>query len=478
MARARLGFLAFVLLLILSQGADAASPYPVSVAQFEEYKRVLDDPRPYLKDTNNFRVWIPDEAWNAITYDKDTMMKTWADVVGFKAPDVVGKIASEVKPGKYSCKDKERLPFKDLMPPFWYEKFNPPGEGGPNHVGNFTEIEVIPTRQFYWSLPIAEATRKNIGKVKQDGEGYIVAETYTSGFPFPRPSGNHAGLQVAYNHQRGYVNGEDAYYIENSVGVNGNWKIDHEGSAISHYLRLGGRCWIPPYGYLDPQAEKNREQKLWMYTLQAPRDFYGNVYRIITYNDPSKESLLLAYVNILRRIRKLSSSDKQDQAVGQDIAFDDADGFTQSMSPDIYPYEYKVIDDREFLIPAYSTDGAEWVDSTNHFELKNLRFERRPMLVVELKQKDPNYIYSKRVFYFDKETLSIPLFQYYDQKGRLYRAQAFIHGFVEPMGYLFWNIQAMWDFIDVHSTFVFGLAYPALWMSRDQLDLKSVARKK
>lgn len=459
------------------QPAVAIAPYPIDYADVVKIKAVTDDPRPFLTDSQFYKIWIPDEAWKQITFDQAEMKKLWAEVVGFKAPDAVGKTVPEIKPGKYTLSDKTRYPFDRLLPSFYYNKWNNPGEGGFNHIGYYTEFEIIPTRQYGWSIPIAEATLKHMHLVKQDDEGYMTVDSTYGGYPFPRPSGKHRGIQLLYNWERRYVFGEDAFAMDLTRGVDKNWNIDHTGLAVSSILRVAGRI-TEPVGYMDELAKKNSQLKLWLYSLREPRDFYGNVYLVTMYTDPDKSSGLLAYVNMLRRIRKLSSSDKQDQAVGQDIAFDDADGFSQAISPKHYPYDYTVIEDREFLAPALTEDGSEYIDTKDQFKWKGLRFERRPVLVLEMKQRDPNYIYSKRIIYFDKETLMPFHFEYYDQKNRLYRSFAMLFANVKPMGILSPIMAVSADHIDVHSTFSFVPSYPALWLDRNSVSLVKMVKTK
>lgn len=138
----------------------------------------------------------------------------------------------EIKPGKYSYKDKEKFPgLKELMIPHHYKRFNP---GGPPFAGNFPEITVVPTKQYYWALPIAEATKNNMGKTKLDDQGYIIDNTYVSGYPFPRPSGKFKVQQIMYNWVKRYSNGESLYLIETS-SVDGilAWRPPHSGLLVS-----------------------------------------------------------------------------------------------------------------------------------------------------------------------------------------------------------------------------------------------------
>ena len=49
-------------------------------------------------------------------------------------------------------------------------------------------------------------------------------------------------------------------------------------------------------------------------------------------------------------------------------------------------------------------------------------FERCNTMVVEAISKDPNYLYSKRIWYLDPETYIIMWTDIYDQKGRFWKA--------------------------------------------------------
>ena len=51
----------------------------------------------------------------------------------------------------------------------------------------------------------------------------------------------------------------------------------------------------------------------------------------------------------------------------------------------------------------------------------NMTFERCNLLVVEAINKDPNYIYGKRIWYLDPETYYIMHTEIYDQQGRFWK---------------------------------------------------------
>ena len=90
----------------------------------EQHKAFYDDPLPIYKDLPLVAV-LPPDVYASLVYNEEEMKAFWADTVGFKAPDEVGKIAPHITPGMYSYRDKERLPFKKLMIPNHYERFRP-----------------------------------------------------------------------------------------------------------------------------------------------------------------------------------------------------------------------------------------------------------------------------------------------------------------------------------------------------------------
>jgi len=473
------GAISLLCAMLVASTAWAVRPYHAPIKDVTAVKGIIDDPAPFYTDSQYYKIFIPDEVWGKITFDPEESRAAWEKAVGLRAKDNVGQIAPEIKPGKYTLSDKEKYPFKELMTPYHYNRFNAPGtEGLPKHIGYFTDFEVIETQQLWHGLPVGKATLENMGKTQQDDQGYIKYKTYVSGYPFPRPSGKHKGWQIIQNWNWRPSEPESAANYDLTIGVNARGAIDHHGTAHFFWVHLRGRVMYPPYGWFDERAQKQEESLVIIYTIFSPRDLFGNVYHQVRFDDPKKDLNFLAYVNFLRRIRKLSSTDRQDQAVGQDICFDDASMFAQPLRPDRYPYEISVIEEREFLVPAYTFEGSDYFDSKDGWKWKGLKFERRPMWVLEMNQLDKNYIYSKRVFYFDKETLLPHLHLMYDQKGRLYRMNDVLWGMVEPMGYFNSFHVNNCDFIDEHCTMTFAPSYPALWLERKDLSLRSMMKQK
>jgi hypothetical protein len=451
----------FIQAVVLAWDPPDPKTYIPTFAEIKKAKKFYDDPR-QLPSTKNI---IPKELYEKLVFPVDEMKKEWAEAVGFKAPGVVGKKAPEIKPGKYTYKDLEKYPgFKELFWPEMHKRIKP---GGPPHAGNIPEFEIVPTQQFYHSLPVSRMTKENASKVKTDGKGYLIWQTWEGGYPFPRPSGPHKALQIMYNVEKRYLSWDGSFlHYTRLGGYRKDLSQDFAGSNTVRHLKLGGRLAIEPYGWIDQRAKTRGEIKTFAMDYTAPRDAVGTAMSALYYLDPNKADLLMVYVPQLRRIRMLTSSDSQDPMQGQDLIYDDNEGFLQKLSPTRFPYKWEVLEETEYLVQVF--DGTEYV-AKKGLEIRNAKFMRRPVYVVQGTQLDKNYVYSKRIFYIDKETFLYYDIHNYDQKGRLYRTAQAGYGFEPEMGvfHLSGGIFLLRDYVDLHSGILLEYQVPAFWKRKD-----------
>jgi hypothetical protein len=163
--------------------------------------------------------------------------------------------------------------------------------------------------------------------------------------------------------------------------------------------------------------------------------------------------------------------------MGFDMTYDDNEGWMQKLSPKIYPYKYEIIDDREYLMLAHDMDGSAYI--TKKGTHRGAKFERRPCWVVQMTQLDPNYVYSKRVFWVDKEMLLWINHETYDRKGRLYRTFHHTYGWDPEMGVFSRNGAAMIcmsDWVDNHVTWDQDCTLPAQWR-REDISMEGIVKK-
>jgi len=453
----------------------AAEEYKVTAQDLEQYKKIVDDPRPYLKELTYKKI-LPPDVYAKLTFDVEEMKVQWAEVVGFRAPDEVGKIAPEIKPGTYSYKDKAKYPgLKELMIPLQYEEFFKPG--GPPFVGCFPEIKVVPTRQYYLALPIAKATKENIGRTKLDDKGLIKEETYMAGVPFPKPEGKFKANQVIYNLLKRYIGHENQYFTATTRGFTRNLRIDQDMVNEACWIRFKGRVFMEPYGWYDERAKSVGEEFSFKFFYLSPRDMFGNVMTSMKYLDPDKYDQMLLYINALRRVRLMSATDIQDSIGGADVIYADSFIYSQKLSSTIFPYRCEVIAEREYLVPFAILDGSGYMSSKG-MELHDYEWERRPMYVVKMTQLDKNFVYSYRILYIDKETFYPLLILNYDQKGRLYRSGLVISAYFPEMGMFNYTSDVMmYDHLDMHSSFSRTFVIPAPWVGRKDINMRGLVVK-
>lgn len=467
--------ISFLPIYLQAENLPHPETYIPTINELTKHKTFYDDPRPYLTTFGPKQV-LPKELYAKLVFDKDEMKQAWSDLIGFSAPERVGKIAPEITPGKYTYKDKDKYPgLKELMWADLYDRFNP---GRPPHGGNIPEFEVIPTRQYYYALPVAEATKANLGKTKLDNQGYLVPDSWVSGYPFPKPSGQFKAQQVMYNIEKRYLSWGGNYYLLSFVhGYTKDLRNDFNGLYDVMHIKLAGRVMAEPKGWLDKRAETAGEFKHFLFGFQDPRDVAGTVQSALYFTDPGKTDQLMLYIPSLRRIRKMSATDTQDPIMGQDQIYDDTEGWSQKLSPNRYPYKYEILEEREYLVPAPTMDGSEYISSEG-LEFRNMKFERRPLYVIKLTQQDPNYVYGHRIFYVDQETYNFYHIENYDQKGRLYRTFDANYSFFPEMGASSWSgmLELMRDHLDQHSAVFQSYQLPAFW-NRSDISLKGIMRK-
>ncbi|SMD12959.1 Protein of unknown function [Desulfocicer vacuolatum DSM 3385] len=476
--RRMIGLLAGFLIISVQCASAGSLPHPgsyiPSTSTIEKYKKGLDDPRSMFDSPLDLKNILPPEILDKVTYDVEKMKIAWPEVVQFKAPEVVGKVAPEIKPGKYTYQDLKKYPgFKELIIPERYDRIKP---GEPPHALNIPEFNIIPTRQLYLSLPVAEACKSNMGKTKLDENGYLITDTLAPGIPFPRPSGKFMGNQIVYNWKHRYNQwGVNVGGVLKVVGITKNLTVDYNGYLLENAARLTNRVLMPPYDWYDKRAEKRKEHYALHWFFPSPRDVAGTARTSLTYLNPNTADQNLMYIPSMRRVRKMSATDTQDPVMGQDTIYDDTEVFWQKLSPNKYPYKITV-EAREYLVPI-TFDGKAYVDSKD-FAWRNVTMERRPIYRVEMEQQDANYVYGKRVLYIDMETFDLWFTANYDQQGRLYRTTEVAWSFLPEMGVSsYFNIHYnMHDHIDLHTTFCLIWQAPAFWDVRKDMGMATIVR--
>ena len=251
--------------------------------ELESCKNTLDDPRGPLWNVIKSFGEMP--FIGQLTFDVEKGSAIWAGMIGFKSPDVVGKIVPEIKPGKYTLADKARLPFKDLMVPMMYERFNQPGGQGNNFCCKTS-------RNSKWfqpgntgcTPPLPQPVKSNEGKTKLDGDGYIDYDSYEGGIPFPKPSGSQIGWQILYDYLESYTYALGEDYLSTNGSLRCKQQV-RDGSLQQRRFTMScgffQRVIQEPKGaWYDNRAKNEGTKQIVYYEAFEPRDLYGNAYML------------------------------------------------------------------------------------------------------------------------------------------------------------------------------------------------------
>ena len=122
------------------------------------------------------------------------------------------------------------------------------------------------------------------------------------------------------------------------------------------------------------------------------------------------------YYAPFRRLRRMGAATRTDTIDGTDLIYDDGhqwDGHLQQNT-------YKYVGEKELLC-ARNVDYKKYIRHPGEVMGSEYSRARVKLLMVEAINKDPNYIYSKRLWYFDPETNYIPWSEIWDELGRYWK---------------------------------------------------------
>jgi len=117
-----------------------------------------------------------------------------------------------------------------------------------------------------------------------------------------------------------------------------------------------------------------------------------------------------------RRIQRMSQAERTNALDGTDMIYDDGNMWDGNLSRNTYSYKGK----KELLLARHQ-DISKIKRIAGQGLANGYTFERCNTYIVEVLSKDPDYIYSKRVWYIDPETYIIHWQEIYDELGRYWK---------------------------------------------------------
>jgi Protein of unknown function (DUF1329) len=292
---------------------------------------------------------------------------------------------------------------------------------------NGTTLDIVPYRPIPVPKDFLDATEKYSPQVALKDDRTL--ENWVAGLPFPHIDVNdpEAGTKVMHNFQRTHYFTEslDLNLMDADTGTmyrdaKGRPKYVVERHFIPEWLRLlrfQGRLWHDP----KPEILPNKDDvfyKAGLYPLIEPFDLKGVGGVSFRYLDQKKHDDTWLYLPLLRRVRRISTTQRSDALFGQDVDIDSFGGYAGQ----IPWFTWKLLGYKPMLAslhgkrlppePCKEDGGMTFCEP----------WEPRPgIYIVEGSSIFPNYAFSKRVIYVDAEGWIIPYGDMYDWAGELWK---------------------------------------------------------
>jgi len=267
-------------------------------------------------------------------------------------------------------------------------------------IGPYQQIKPTPGR--------VAMTKKYYGQPKIGPNRELL--NYTSGVPFPFAK---TGTQMAHNFRNrtygdGYTSIDDGYIVD------GRLKYDMVSKLKNNIGFFSGRTDVEPI----PEAPKNPKQIWRAFTAVYLKPPESRNLRImeITYKDRMKPYDSWMWFPTIRRIRRRSTTERQDANGGADYCGFDNFGWDGPIQINTY----KFLGQKELLMVRHN-DRAILEHEPGDCLYDNAVRERCKVNVIEVENEDDNFMYSKMTWYVDPECWMILYLENYDRHGKLWK---------------------------------------------------------
>jgi len=282
-------------------------------------------------------------------------------------------------------------------------------------------ISIVESKRIDTPKAYKEATEKYAGQVKLAADG-LSLPNYVAGLPFPNPDPKDPQFahKVMWNYDYHFLTTDDVDLRNfdadtGAIADHGPLTVERH-FLLDHFRRLfwNGRL------YVDPKPEipnkENFHYKETLHPLIEPFDLKGVGFTYYRYFDPAKQDDSWLYLPSLRRVRRLSTAQRSDALFGQDTDVDSYYGYAGQISW----MDWKYLGEREVIATVHAEHyPVKWDDKVDW--AWNDNWEKRKVYVLEGVSKLPQYAYSKRVLFIDKEYWGIPYSDIYDRSGELWK---------------------------------------------------------
>ena len=277
--------------------------------------------------------------------------------------------------------------------------------------GELITATIVPYKRIIQTKGFLEATKKYAPLVQTNSDGSIANYAEIAGFPYPNPK---TGLEMAWNMDFNN-HGDTEHFFRDGPNINPKQRTERRSTQEQWFALWVGRTEIEP----KPAMLNNKKgvRRGTFVHMWEPPEFINTRFYNLRYLDPKKDDVTYLWYANFRRVRRMSTAQRTDSIDGTDLVFDDEFFWDGHIQRNTYKYTGK-----KDLLCVRNQDMSKLTRPNGQGHGNGLMFERCNTLVVEAISKDPNYLYSKRIWYLDPETFIILWTDIYDQKGRFWKA--------------------------------------------------------
>ena len=231
-----------------------------------------------------------------------------------------------------------------------FEKYIPLSLSAQIEKGMTFEVGGDASKDLQSSSGYRKATEANKGKCKVDANG--VMSGWVGGRPFPDIDAKdpQAGIKIAYNLERRYE-GDDQYlekYHLINVDTDGNERIIEGLEKSWAWLNYMGRVDLEPLGEWGPNPKG--VLRCGTIVIDFPYDIKGTMRLLFRYDDPAKDDDIWMYIPTMRRVRRMSGAQRQNNFAGTVCTWDDIRGFQGRP----LEYDWTLIGEERVLCAAFN----------------------------------------------------------------------------------------------------------------------------
>jgi hypothetical protein len=297
----------------------------------------------------------------------------------------------------------------EFMLPTLVGIYKDPGKWGSPPEGSY--FNIVPYKQIIETKGRIEATKKYAPLVKTDPDGRILNWAEIAGVPFPEPK---TGLEMAYNMEM-QTRGDTFKQRWWSPSIDPRHRTDRPADQIFEEMYFIHRTDVDP----KPAILKNPKgyHRAQFLSFVLPPEMHNSRMIVTKFIDDTVDYSSYLYYSEFRRIKRISQAERTNAIDGTDMIYDDGnmwDGYLHHNAS----FDYK---GKKNMLVARHQDIKKVTRVAGQGQADGYDMERCNMYVVEVKHKDPNYLYGKRTWYIDPETYHILYQEVWDQLGQYWK---------------------------------------------------------